>query len=206
MIQTIHGGLFFVIQNLDVENIIIGYQYEETEYFTEFLNIANNKNINIIVVKNDDIVRIDECTYFEIFSPFKDEMIDENAINNNSIVAKLVFLEKKKDSSKSILFTGDIEAKAEDKLVSKYGDKLKSDILKVAHHGAETSSSNAFLEAVAPKIALIGVGKDNSYGHPAESTIKNLKNIGAKIYRTDQNGEIEINLTKNNFKIKIYEK
>lgn len=165
---------------MNVENIIIGYQYEEKEYFTEFLNIANNKNINIIVVKNDDIVRIDECTYFEIFSPFKDEMIDENAINNNSIVAKLVFLEKKKDSSKSILFTGDIEAKAEEKLVSKYGDKLKSDILKVAHHGAETSSSNAFLEAVAPKIALIGVGKNNSYGHPAESTVKNLKKRRSK--------------------------
>lgn len=70
--------------------------------------------------------------------------------------------------------------------------KLKSDILKVAHHGSKTSSNEKFIKAVCPKIALIGVGKDNKFGHPNKTVIQRLKNINCKIYRTDECGEIEL--------------
>ncbi|MDE5830259.1 MAG: hypothetical protein K2H53_00730 [Clostridia bacterium] len=68
-----------------------------------------------------------------------------------------------------------------------YDEKtLKCDILKVAHHGSKSSTTDAFLEAVSPKIALIGVGKNNTFGHPSESTIQKLNKMGVRIYRTDQ--------------------
>ena len=70
----------------------------------------------------------------------------------------------------------------------------KGDILKVAHHGSKTSSIPEFIKAVKPKIALIGVGKNNTFGHPNKQTIKNLENIKCRIYRTDIQGEIIIKI------------
>ncbi len=183
-------GLFFIIENLKVENIIVGYQYEETKSFKDFINLAKEKNINIIVVKNGDRLQIDKYTYFDILFPLKDDMILENAINNNSIVAKLNFIED--DSNVSMLFTGDIEQIAEENLVMLYEESLKSDILKVAHHGSNTSTIDEFVNLVNPKIALIGVGKNNSFGHPSQETIKKLEKKGISIYRTDQDGEINV--------------
>ena len=75
--------------------------------------------------------------------------------------------------------------------------KLKSNIIKVAHHGSKSSSIEEFLNAVSPEIALIGLGEDNKFGHPNEQVIERLKELNCKIYRTDINGEIEINITDN---------
>ena len=126
--------------------------------------------------------------------------INENVLNNNSLICKLVY----KDFS--MLFTGDIEEIAEKTILKKYkGSKLlKSTILKVAHHGSKTSSSKEFISAVQPQIALIGVGSNNKFGHPSNVTIENLKNINCKIYRTDKDGEISIKVDNN--KIVIFKK
>ena len=99
-----------------------------------------------------------------------------------------------------MLFTGDIESIAEKEILKSYNDYqnkhninlLNSTILKVAHHGSDTSSSNEFIEKVNPKIALIGVGKNNKFKHPSDITIKKLNARNTKIYRTDMNGEISI--------------
>lgn len=69
---------------------------------------------------------------------------------------------------------------------------LKSTLIKIAHHGSKTSSSEEFLKAVNPKIALIGVGENNNFGHPNSGVIEALEQIGCKVYRTDEMGEIEI--------------
>ena len=125
-------------------------------------------------------------------------MISENAINNNSLVCKLKY------KNFSMLFTGDIEEIAEKAILTKYSKNkniLKADVLKVAHHGSKTSSTIDFLKAVKPNYAVIGVGKDNNFGHPSDITIQNLKDMGVKIYRTDEIGEIEIKgITKNKIK------
>ena len=71
-------------------------------------------------------------------------------------------------------------------------NKLQADIIKVAHHGSKTSSTLNFLELVKPKIALIGVGENNNFGHPNDAVLKRIKDLGAHIYRTDQMGEISI--------------
>lgn len=80
----------------------------------------------------------------------------------------------------SMLFTGDIEEIAEEILLKKWKESLKATVLKVAHHGSKSSSSKAFLEAVNPKIALIGVGKENNFGHPNEGVLKRLEAVRCK--------------------------
>jgi competence protein ComEC len=90
-----------------------------------------------------------------------------------------------------ILLLGDSEASAEHDLIeSEY--LLESEILKVSHHGSTTSSTQEFLAKVLPDYAIMSVGKNNPYGHPKKSTLQKLSSIGAKIYRTDQNGTILI--------------
>ena len=82
-----------------------------------------------------------------------------------------------------MLFTGDIEETAEMEILKKYKNSiniLNSTILKIAHHGSKTSSSKAFLEAVKPKIALIGVGENNKFGHPYQEVIEKLQNMRSK--------------------------
>ena len=96
-----------------------------------------------------------------------------------------------------VLFTGDIELDAEKMLIKLYGNKLNSNILKVAHHGSNSSSCDEFIKIVNPQIGLVGVGKNNKYGHPSNSTIDILNNNNVKLYRTDLNGEISIWADKN---------
>ena len=80
---------------------------------------------------------------------------------------------------------------------------LKSTVLKVSHHGSKTSTNEEFLKSVNPKIALIGVGENNKFGHPNTEVIKRINKYGVKIYRTDTDGEISIKIKKNkNIKIK----
>jgi competence protein ComEC len=105
--------------------------------------------------------------------------------NNNAIVLRLEY------GATSLLLTGDAEAPAEAGLL-KAGLPLRAEVLKVGHHGSNGSSSAAFLAAVAPRLAVIPVGADNSFGHPHPDTLKRLTAAGAEILRTDQHGRIEV--------------
>ena len=116
--------------------------------------------IPIIVVEKGDIINIERDLKIRILFP-TNELIEENVLNNNSVVAKLEY------KKFSMLFTGDIEKIAEEKLLKNISNNLlKTDILKVAHHGSKTSSIQEFVKKVQPKIALIGVGKNNKFKHP----------------------------------------
>jgi len=88
------------------------------------------------------------------------------------------------------LFTGDLGT-AEEKVLVDSGRLMAVDVLKVAHHGSKYSSAAEFLSAVRPKLALISVGKNN-YGHPTSEALERLKAVGARIWRTDRQGELEI--------------
>ncbi|MDO8804909.1 MAG: MBL fold metallo-hydrolase, partial [Elusimicrobiota bacterium] len=103
---------------------------------------------------------------------------NSNVVNNCSITFKLSY------HGSSILFTGDTQSDAEARLVERYGDELKSDVLKVGHHGSKYSSTEIFLNAVRPAKAYIEVGKNN-YGHPTQSALDRLIAAGAKVFRTD---------------------
>lgn len=185
-----------IIKNLKVKNLIIGKQVEENEEFNQIVTLARNKKVNIVKVQNGDTIRIDKETSVEILWPDNSAIVQKNAINNNAIVAKFQY------EKFSVLFTGDIEKEAEEKILQKYSSKLQATILKVGHHGANTSTTDEFIKMVQPKIGLIGVGKDNKYGHPNSQIIEKLKKNEVKIYRTDLCGEISI-ILKRNEKMKI---
>lgn len=177
-----------VIEKLNVKNIIISKQFENTAEFSKTIEAVKKRKVNIIMVQSGDIVQIDKNTYFQILWPDK-EFIKENAINNNSIVAKLYYKEF------AMIFTGDIEELAEKKILNKYdANTLNSTVLKVAHHGSKSSSTEDFINAVSPKISVIGVGANNKFGHPNSAVVSRFKKFGAIVYRTDEDGEISITI------------
>ena len=192
------GGLLYIMQEIKVNNIIIGKQYKSSENYEEFIKIVKEKKINVKIVEEGEKVSIEDNLYFDVIWPFSDNMISDNSINNNSLVCKLNY------KNYSMLFTGDIEAIAEKAILKKYSKNLnilKSDILKVAHHGSKTSSITEFIEKIKPKYAIIGVGEDNKFGHPSDNTIQNLEKANIRIYRTDKMGEIEIKTNGKEIKI-----
>ncbi len=209
-----------MLEELKVKNVIISKQAEDSENFQKFKQIVNKRKIPVIIVgskafdnskkqnnnsiKNVDIIckekiQIEKNIYFDFLWPDNQNLLNENALNNNSIVTKLYY------NNFSCFFTGDIEEIAEKQILQEYKDNLhvlSSTVLKTAHHGSKTSSIQDFIEAVKPKISLIGVGENNKFGHPNDDVISRLENIGSKIYRTDTMGEISIFVDKKG-KIKI---
>ena len=178
-----------VIEELKVKKVIISKQGEDSQNLQEFKKIINKKNISVKIVEKGDKVQIEKDLYFDILWPDNQNLISENVLNNNSIICKLNY------KRFSCLFTGDIEQIAEKEILKQYKNNLQilnSTVLKVAHHGSKTSSTKEFLEAVKPKISLIGVGENNNFGHPNEEVIKRLETVNSKVYRTDQMGEISI--------------
>ncbi len=185
------GGLIYILENMKVEQILLGIQSQESNQLKDFIDIANKKKVKIIILKVGDEIKIDKDIRIKVLFPIKNNLILENSLNNNSLVFKLKY------NNFSMLFTGDIEEIAENELINLYKDNLKSTILKIAHHGSKSSSSKEFLKSVSPQIAVIGVGKKNKYGHPNEEVLLRLKNYGINIYRTDESGEIEIEVKEN---------
>ena len=184
-------GLEAVIKKIKVENIVVCKQASQSAEYDKIIKICKEKKIRIIEAKRGEKIMVDKYAYFDILHP-GDTLLDDGkgGLNANAIVAKFNY--RMGNKLFTVLFTGDIEYDAEQELVKEYGNKLKSDILKVAHHGSKTSSSQNFIELVKPEIALIGVGKDNTFGHPNEGVLERLNKMGTKIYRTDKNGEISI--------------
>lgn len=150
--------------------MIIGKQGEESEQYKEFCEIVKEKDIPVVQVIAGDVIKVEKGVQIKILFP-ADELIQENILNNNSLVAKLEYKEFK------MLFTGDVEQIAEEKILNKYTDILESTILKVAHHGSKTSTIKGFVQAVKPQIALIGVGVNNKFGHPNNDVIKRLERV-----------------------------
>lgn len=181
------------MKELKVKNVIIGKQFENYENYKEFKRIVQEKKIKVHVVEAGKKIPIEKELYFDILWPSSNNAIRENGINNNSFVCKMVY------KNFSMLFTGDIEEIAEKAILEKYknSNTLQSTVLKVAHHGSKSSSTEEFLDTVKPKIALIGVGEKNTFGHPNSGVLERIEGYGSKIVRTDLNGEIRIQVNKN---------
>ncbi|MGN1481026.1 ComEC/Rec2 family competence protein [Porcipelethomonas sp.] len=176
------GGASYIIDNTDVKNIIIPKLPDDmtpdTKFYEQFLESVQDKGLKLTAAKPGEVYEIGECS-LEILSPVKDDYSD---LNNFSAAAMLTH------GQNNFLFTGDIEKKAEKDIIE--SGRLKSaDVLKVAHHGSNTSSSEDFLDIVDPDYAVIMCG-DNSYKHPHEDTVERLKEYTDKIYRTDMDGTV----------------
>lgn len=187
------SGLIEILKRYKANYIIWSGVKKPTPEYLEWLEVLikqKNKGTKIITAQQGQEIKVGYLLV-NVLSPeenlFGKEIKD---VNGTSVVTKLIY------GKNSFLFVGDIGFETENNLIKKWaylGDLsnflLKSDMLKVGHHGSKYSSSEEFLQVVAPKFAVIEVGK-NTYGHPTQETISRLQNIGAQIFRTDQNGDI----------------
>ena len=180
------GGLEAVFNNFSVGDVYDSGVSSTTKLYRDYLKTVKGKKIPFHAAKDGMDISVGgaHITFFSLTAPvLKDGKPD---LNNNSIVFRLHF------GNFSMLFTGDMEQTAEDKLLGRYGSQLASQVLKVGHHGSKTSSSTEFLKVVKPETALISVGAGNDYGHPHQAALRRLEQGKIKIWRTDQNGMITI--------------
>lgn len=192
-------GFNFILKNMKVKTAIICNIGQESEEYNHFVILAKENKTKIRYVQKGSIIKLGKNKIIEILYPDKNEKINDNAKNNNAIVFKLTW------NKFSMLFTGDIEEKAERKILEMYKnkeEKLKSNILKVAHHGSKSSTMQEFLEIVKPSLALIGVGENNNFGHPNDMVLNRLEQSGCKTYRTDMLGEITITSNGKSYNVK----
>lgn len=188
-------GLIDVLGRYEVENILWTGAKKESETFKKWEEAIKKENARIIIAKTGQKIKAGGMEIFILY-PFEGlngKFLAEDS-NESSIVAKLSFGEN------SFLFPGDIFKKTEKELADSE-NSLKADVLKVAHHGSKNANSKEFLAEVLPKIAVISVGKENSYGHPAEETLRNLQEFGINILRTDINGDVVISSNGTNLRI-----
>ena len=166
------GGILPVLEELHIGQIFISPQAEKSENYETFLELVKQKNLKVQEVKAGDKIVIEDII-FQILWPIE-KQIEENMLNNNAMVMKLQY------KSFSMLFTGDIEEIAEKKILNLYkgnADKLNTTVLKVAHHGSKSSSTEEFLKVVNSKVAIIGVGENNMFGHPNNEVLERLQSF-----------------------------
>ena len=174
------GSMDTVINTFDIGNVVMPKESSNTQTFRDVMAAIANKGIKPIEAKAGVMLDLGSEVYAELLAPNSTGYDD---INDYSAVLRLVY------GKNSFLFTGDAEAQSESEMLH-LGSQLKVDVLKVGHHGSKTSSTAAFLKLVAPKYAVISVGKGNSYGHPTQEALGRLSGVGATIYRTDESGTI----------------
>ena len=169
------GGLDDVINNLDIENVLIPTVGSSGTDYKNVIEACENKNIPLQNPTMGDTFKLDGAN-FEIMSAMEEEGTSDN---NSSLVINLTYNET------NYLFMGDAETEVENSRSWK-----KANVLKVGHHGSNSSSSEKFLNEVKPEYSIIEVGKDNSYNLPSDKAIKRLEDCGSKVLRTDKaNGD-----------------
>jgi len=173
------GGADAVINGFDIGTIYMPKITSTTKTFKDVVNAISSKGLKAKTPNPGETFKIGnaECT---ILSPINSNAKD---LNTYSIVIKLAF------GNNKFLFTGDTQASNEQDMLLK-GYDLSADVLKVAHHGSYTSTTDAFLKAVNPKYAVISVGKGNDYKHPHQQIMDKLKAKNIAVYRTDENGTV----------------
>ncbi|MFA6252032.1 MAG: MBL fold metallo-hydrolase [Candidatus Paceibacterota bacterium] len=194
------NGLLGVLEKYKVKNVLwTGIEKEENgEKIASWKNILEREKAEgaeIFLVKDGDGLTGKDMKMDFIWPEKILEKVSKNDSNNNSLVSRLCYTES------CFLFAGDISYSEEEKLL---GKNIKTDVLKVSHHGSKYASSGQFLSLASPKLAVIEVGK-NSYGHPDSETIKRIENSGAKVVRTDKKGDITVLSDGKDYKI-IYQK
>ena len=163
-----------------------------TKTFEDVLDAIENKKMQVSTPKVGDKFKVGdvEC---EIMQAGTGTTEEKKNLNLSSIAIRVVYKEQ------SYLFMGDCEKENE-----QAREWPQTNVLKVGHHGSNTSSSAGFLNQVKPQIAIIQVGKDNKYGHPKQITLDKLNKLGTLIYRTDEKGNILIESDGTNNKVSFY--
>lgn len=177
-------GLVEVLKRYEVDSAVESGTIQDTPEYQEYEKIIADKNIPHFYGRRGIRINLDKNLYLEILLPvITNENLDPHT---GMLVLKLVY------GNTSYLLMGDAEKPLENYLVSLDGPRLKSDVLKIGHHGSNKSTSESLLGFSSPQYSVISVGKDNSYGHPHKETLNILNQFGIPILRTDELGTIEI--------------
>lgn len=173
-------GIDRIIREINIKEIIDNGTIYESYYYKNYMNLLKENKIKLLTGAYGQVIDFGDGAVGTIL---KGNI--NSTTNNNSVVLRLVY------GDVSFLFTGDTEREGEENMLER-GLNLKSDILKVGHHGSSTSTSQPFLDAVVPRTAVISVGAGNKFYHPNTPTISRLRTAGIEIFRTDQRGTITV--------------
>lgn len=183
------GGMYDIITNLEVDKIIIPKVEEEltSNWYMKLMEELSSGEYTIVNPKVGDIYSLGDATIKVI-----GQMFETNGNTNNySTVMKVSFGEM------DIIMTGDAETEVEDKILASK-ENIDAEILKMGHHGSDTSTSTEFLDAISPDYALISSKVGNKYEHPIKSTMEKLEEREIEVYRTDENGTVIAIITSEN--------
>ena len=172
------GGLSGALQFATVKTALSPVKSYDGEGFKDFKKYLKKQGVSITVPSPGDTFTLGSASV-TVLGPIE----DSDDPNDLSIVLRVVY------GDTSFLFVGDAQTSEENDILAS-GRTVKSDVLKVGHHGSETSTGADFLAAVAPKYAVIEVGDSNSYNHPNQGTLDRLKAAGVTLFRTDLQGTI----------------
>lgn len=170
------GGMDDIINNFKIDNYYMSNKLSTTKTFMDVLDALDGRNLKYTVPNKGDTLKLGDANIKVIYPGD-----DKSNINDSSIVLKITY------GKNSFLLTGDATSNVERKI---YNEDIKSDVLKVAHHGSSYSSTDVFLDRVKPYYAVISVGKNNIYNHPSNKTLEKLNKRNIKVYRTDLEGTI----------------
>jgi len=173
------GGLSDVINSFEIGKMYMPKVSHTSKTFENLLDAIEENNVDVYSAKAGVVICDEEELTVKMLAPVSEEYEE---LNDYSAVIKLEYGET------SFLFMGDAEKYSENEIT----ESVDVDVLKVGHHGSKSSSSKEFLYSVMPEIAVISVGRDNSYGHPSKPVVRRLEEIGAEVLRTDELGDILI--------------
>ena len=173
------GGMDVVITKFDCGLILVPEYEKDTRSSEELFDAIEAKNYHNTLPKVGDTYQLGDAV-FTILAPQKEFYEKEN---NYSIGIRLVY------GQNSFLFVGDAQEESEEEML-RSGLELKADVLKAGHHGSSSSTSEEFLDEVAPAYAVISCGEGNDYGHPHAAVLNLLRREGVRVFRTDEQGSI----------------
>lgn len=182
------GGMDDIINNFKIDNYYMSNKLSTTKTFMDVLDALDGCNLKYTVPNKGDTLKLGDANIKVIYPGD-----DKSNINDSSIVLKITY------GKNSFLLTGDATSNVERKI---YNEDIKSDVLKVAHHGSSYSSTDVFLDRVKPYYAVISVGKNNIYNHPSNKTLEKLNKRNIKVYRTDLDGTIVFTSDGENLSVK----
>lgn len=186
------GGLIGVLNSISIKNFVDSGKVHTTQTYEKMLQLILDKNIPFIVPIKGDKIPLDPDVEITVLNTGE----DSNDNNEASIVLKVQY------EDVSFLLTGDADIGVEESMLKQYN--LKSTILKAGHHGSDTSSSEAFIREVQPKVTVLSYGKDNTYGHPKKEVMARLKNVNSEVYATAEEGNIVVKTNGANFKVSTH--
>lgn len=179
-------GLIDVLERYNVKNIVQAEESYNSSEFRAWEDAVEKENSNNIEAIGGKIIHLGDGVTITILHPLESVIGDNPKNPHDDVVVAML-----KYGDLEVMLTGDMEEKIERRLILG-GYDLDSDILKAGHHGSKTSSSEAFLSAVSPEVAVIQVGSKNRYGHPSSEVLKRFDDYGIKYYRNDIDGDIKL--------------